>query len=121
MNAFSQVSAPYSSASTRSPKSVEYDALAQITGRIQSQDKKGQRGFKDLVSALHDNKKLWNIFAADVAHTNNPLPADLRARIFYLSEFTNHHTSKVLARQAGIQPLLEINIAVMRGLKGGEY
>ncbi|SFT96306.1 flagellar protein FlaF [Sedimentitalea nanhaiensis] len=77
----------------------------------------GPAGFTSLAEALHDNRKLWNIFAIDVADPGNSLPKDLKARLFYLAEFTNHHTSKVLARQASVEPLLEVNTAIMRGLR----
>jgi flagellar protein FlaF len=44
----------------------------------------------------------------------------LRARIFYLAEFTRAHTRKVLRRTAGPDALVEINLAVMRGLRASE-
>lgn len=121
MNALSQAHRAYSAASapTRTTRGTEYEAIARITKRIRSAEAKGANGFAALAEALSDNRKLWTIFAIDVADKGNPLPADLRARILYLAEFTNHHTSKVLARQASIEPLLEINTAVLRGLRGG--
>jgi flagellar protein FlaF len=72
-----------------------------------------------LAEALYDNRKLWGIFATDVADPGNPLPKDLKARLFYLAEFTNHHTSKVLAREASVEPLIDINTAILRGLRSG--
>lgn len=121
MNALSQAHRAYSAASapTRTTRGTEYEAIARITTRIRSADAKGSAGFAALAEALSDNRKLWTIFAIDVADKGNPLPAELRARILYLAEFTNHHTSKVLARQASIDPLLEINTAILRGLRGG--
>ena len=77
----------------------------------------GSAGFAALTEALHANRKLWKIFAIDVADPGNKLPKDLKARLFYLAEFTSHHTSKVLARQATAEPLLEINTAILRGLR----
>ena len=120
MNAQNLAKHAYSAASapTRTSKGTEYEAVARITHRIQSSDADGTKGFPGLVEALHDNKKLWSIFAADVASENNGLPRELRARIFYLAEFTHHYTSKVMARQAPVGPLVEINTAVMRGLRG---
>ncbi len=121
MNAQSQAQHAYSAASapTRTSRSTEYDAVARITHRLRSEALKGAAGFPDLVKALHDNKKLWNIFAVDVADTDNRLPRDLKAQIFYLAEFTSQHTSKVLARRANVAPLLEINTAILHGLRSG--
>ena len=119
MNALSQAQRAYSavSAPTRTARSTEYEAVARITHQMQSADAKGSAGFAALVEALHANKKLWRIFAIDVADAANPLPKDLKARIFYLAEFTQQHTSKVLARRESVAPLLEINTAILRGLR----
>ena len=121
MNAHSQALRAYSAASapTRTSRNLEYEAVAQITHRLQSADKKGAEGFAQLVEALYDNKKLWGIFAVDVADAANQLPKDLKARLFYLAEFTQQHTTKVLARQATVAPLLEINNSILRGLRSG--
>ncbi len=121
MNAQSQAQRAYSAASapTRTLRGTEYEAVARITHRLRSAQARGADGFEALVHALHDNKKLWSIFAVDVADAGNPLPSELKARLFYLAEFTHHHTSKVLARQASVAPLLEINTAILRGLRTG--
>jgi flagellar protein FlaF len=73
--------------------------------------------FPALASALHENNKLWMAFAVDVANPDNLLPDDLRARIIYLSDFTRQHTQKVLQKRESAVPLIEINAAIMRGLK----
>ena len=57
--------------------------------------------------------------AADVADRANGLPQDLRARIFYLAEFTDQHSSKVLSGKGKADVLVEINAAIMRGLREG--
>lgn len=121
MNALSQAQRAYSAASapTRTARGIEYEAVARITARIRSAHQEGPSGFSALAEALHANRKLWNIFATDVADPGNPLPKDLKARLFYLAEFTSHHTSKVLARKATAEPLLEVNTAILRGLRGG--
>ena len=120
MNALSQARQAYaaSAAPTRSARSVEYETLARITHRMRRAAQQGQVGFADLAAALHDNRRLWGIFAAEVADADNPLPRDLRARLFYLAEFTLHHTPLVLSGEAGIDALLDLNTAVMRGLRG---
>ena len=121
MNALSHARNAYSASATpiRTAGKLEYEAVARITRKLQSAVKLGRPGFGALVEALHDNKKLWTIFAIDVADSNNQLPSELRANLFYLAEFTNQHTSKVLARQATAQPLIEINMSILRGLSKG--
>ena len=58
--------------------------------------------------------------AVDVANKDNELPEALRAQIFYLAEFTQLHSRKVLRREATVAPLVEINSSVMRGLRMSE-
>ena len=106
------------SAAVRTERGTEYAVFSRITHRIKVAAEKGPRAFPALAEALHDNRRLWTILAGDVAGENNKLPADLRARLFYLAEFTFQHTSKVLAGDADPQILVEINTAVMRGLAG---
>ena len=52
-----------------------------------------------------------------MAGAENELPQDLRARIFYLAEFTQAHSRKVLSEGASVDALVEINASVMRGLR----
>lgn len=121
MNAFSMAQRAYAAgaAPTRTPRGTEYEAVARITRRLRTSGQSGRGGFAALAEALHDNNRLWTVFASEAADRANPLPADLKARIFYLAEFVRLHSRKVLAGEAGVDPLLEINTAVMRGLGEG--
>lgn len=101
----------------KTTRDTEYDAFARITSQLKVAATKGRPGFNELAAALHDNRKLWTILAADVASKSNSLPSDLRARIFYLNEFTQKHSTLVLRKEASVRPLLEVNIAIMRGLR----
>ncbi len=123
MNALELAQTAYGTAAapTRTDRGAEYEVIARITRRMKAAADEGRRGFPALAAALHDNLQLWTIFAADVAAPDNRLPADLRARIFYLFEFTQQHTPKVMASGDGADAavLVDINTAVMRGLRGG--
>ena len=111
--AYGQVAAP-----TRTPRGTEYEVIARITHRLKTGALKGKIGFPALAAALNENRTLWSTLAVEVANPKNPLPADLRARIFFLAEFTLTHTSKVLAGTGSVSTLIEINTAIMRGLRG---
>lgn len=106
------------SAPIRTPRGTEYEAFARVTHRIKSAAEKGRAAFPELVAALHANRQLWTMLAADVAEDGNGLPESLRARVFYLAEFTVLHSSKVLRGEAEAEVLIEINTAIMRGLRG---
>ncbi|KIN65915.1 putative flagellar protein FlaF [Sulfitobacter noctilucae] len=103
------------SAPIRSARSIEYDVIARITFRLKRAIESDK--FGDIVEALHENRDLWRALAVDVADPDNQLPKDLRARIFYLAKFTDIHTSKVIRREDNAIALLEINTAILRGLK----
>lgn len=102
---------------TRTPRNLEYDAIARITHRLKLAAQKGKAEFSEFAAALHENRRMWTLFAGSVVDSNNALPDTLRAQLFYLAEFTNHHSTKVLAGKASVRPLLEVNTAVLRGLR----
>ncbi len=106
------------SAPTRTPRTLEYEAFARVTARIKTAAARGKPGFYDLAFALHDNRRLWTTLAADVAEPGNGLPQALRAQLFWLSDFTDQHSAQVLDGKADASVLVEINTAVMRGLRG---
>ena len=118
MNAFSMAKTAYSNsaAPTRTPRGNEYDAFARITHRLKTLSV-DDTNYAAFATALHENTKLWTILAADVSDNDNALPDELRGRIFYLYEFTAQHTRKVLRKEASVDVLVDINTAIMRGLR----
>ncbi len=106
-----------SSVHIRTPRSIEYELLARVTARLKAACTESVP-FARLAEALTENNELWTTLAGDVAESNNGLPAELRAQLFYLFEFTFQHTQKVLKREASAEVLIEINTAVLRGLAG---
>ncbi len=105
-------------APTRSLRSVEYDLLAQVTQRLRVAWANRATDFPALVRAVTDNTQLWSTLASDVALPGNSLPAALRARLFYLYEFSAKHGRAILEEKASVEVLADINMAVMRGLRG---
>ncbi|MEZ5721318.1 MAG: flagellar biosynthesis regulator FlaF [Paracoccaceae bacterium] len=119
MNALQMAKTAYATnkAPIRTPRGIEYEAFARITHRLKAAAERGKPGFPALAQALHLNRRLWSLLAADVAETGNGLPQDLRARIFYLAEFTNAHSRKVMRGEDSVEALIDINTAMMRGLR----
>lgn len=102
----------------RSLRSIEYDLIALVTQRLRAGWTNRETDFPGFVRALTDNQKLWSTLASDVALADNGLPQELRARLFYLYEFTVSHSRAVLESGASAEVLTEVNTAVMRGLRG---
>ena len=104
-------------AAARTPRQVEYQAFAKITQDLKGASDQSEAAFPALVAALHENLRLWTIVAAGVAEDQNGLPMSLRAQLFNLAQFTRTHTSKVLKGEAEPEALIDINTAIMKGLR----
>lgn len=100
----------------RTDRSVEAQLISQITARLRKAAT--EVDFPKLMSALHENRRMWMTMAAGVADQDNALPPQLRAQLFYLAEFTEHHSQLVIRGKADVAALVDINTAVMRGLNG---
>ena len=98
------------------PRDVEYHAFSRVTGKV-TRAVENDAPFPVLAEALHENVALWRALAIDIAGTENGLPDQLRAQIFYLFEFTLAQTPKVLKGTADAAALVEINVAIMNGLR----
>ncbi|MBY0421776.1 MAG: flagellar biosynthesis regulator FlaF [Parvularculaceae bacterium] len=102
--------------SVGSPRAIEYQVFARVTRDLRHAEDSGS--YPRLAEALHSNIELWTVIAADVAGEKNGLPRELRANLFNLCEFTRQHSKKVLRREADVSALIDINTAVMKGLRG---
>lgn len=102
---------------TRTLRGTEYEIFARITHRLKHAASRSKSDFAGLARALYENRRLWTTLASDVASPGNELPEQLRARIFYLNEFTQAHSRKVLAGEASVDVLLDINTSIMKGLR----
>jgi flagellar protein FlaF len=119
VNALDLARTAYASPGTpaRTLRGLEYDLFARVTHRLKSSQARGRNDFALLAQALHENRQLWAALASDVAEPGNALPKTLRAQLFYLYEFTEQHSAKVLEGRASAEVLIDINTAVMRGLR----
>ena len=121
MNSLAHDSGAYGRAQTaaRTPRSIEYEVIARITRRLKAAAATRESDYPGFVAAVSDNLRLWAVLGTDVAASGNELPTPLRARIFYLFEFTEQHSRKLLAGEpVSADILIEINVAVLRGLRG---
>ena len=102
----------------KTPRALEYELLARVTQALTVAWAARKQNYSGLMTALDDNLRLWATLAADVAEPTNGLPAPLRAQIFYLYEFSVQHSRAVRDDTASVEVLIDINTAVMRGLRG---
>ena len=102
---------------TGTPRNVEYQVFSQVTGQL-NQARRADRPFSEMALALHENLRLWTVIAVDVTRPENALPTSLRGQLADLAKFVRNHTQTVLRKEADAGVLIEINTAVMRGLRG---
>lgn len=55
---------------------------------------------------------------SDLAEDGNKLDVKLRANLISLARFVMRHTNAVLSGKASLEPLIDINTMIMRGLRG---
>jgi flagellar protein FlaF len=110
------------SPATHTQRDVEYHAFAHVTGLLaRARDTAHETGgMARLAEAMHENVRLWLTLANDVALDTNPLPVPLRAQIVSLANFARTHSSRVLGGSDGVDPLIDVNMAIMKGLRGEE-
>ena len=102
--------------STGMPRDVEYQVFCRVTGAM-NRAAAEPVDFPALAAALNENLILWRTLALDVKDHDNGLSKQLRAQLFYLFEFTQSHTPKVLRGDADVSALVDINTAIIGGLK----
>lgn len=112
-----------STRTTASPRAVERQLLSKLTTAIVVAQKNRKDDPAAFVRALGKNLEFWTVIATDVASENNQLPVELRSQLFYLFEFTQHYTRKLMSDEGkalDAEPLIEINQNIIRGLQGSE-
>jgi flagellar protein FlaF len=118
MNAYTPTAYAQPSTPIRTARAAEYEVIARITQRLTTAVRHKNTDFPGFISALAENEQLWSTLGADVASKENGLPEALRARLFYLYRFTAEHSRNVRNGTADAGVLVEINTAVLRGLRG---
>lgn len=102
----------------QTPRGLELQVFTRITSRLRAALQQGEPGFPAMVSALHENRTLWDTITIDLAHESNGYPDDLKAKLIYLGEFNRHHTQKILSGESTAEAIIDINTAVINGLRG---
>lgn len=106
----------YRASALRTTRDTEYDAFSRVTQMLR-QSELSESGM-DAVLAVHKNNELWTILASDLASPGNGLADEVKAGLLSLAGCSLRHGHRVLAREASIDLLVDINMAVMRGLRG---
>ncbi len=119
MSALQLAQAAYSNplAATKTDRALEFDVIAATTTKlraVQAED----TSYPQIVSAVDTNRRMWSLIASSVSDSENTYPSDLKAGLFYLFEYTNHVSRRILSGEATVDSLIDINTSILRGLKG---
>ncbi|SFJ42808.1 flagellar biosynthesis regulator FlaF [Jannaschia pohangensis] len=93
--------------------------FAKVTRRLEAAYADDQASATVRVSALHDNRRLWQAAAMACASDDNEMTPQLRASIISLAGFVDRQTSEVLGGSGKPQVLFEINRRIAAGLSNG--
>lgn len=69
-----------------------------------------------LRDALWENQRIWMAFANALSHSDNGLPADLRADLISLAIWVDKQTAGALGGDKTVTPLVELNQNIIAGL-----
>ena len=101
------------------PGRAEALVFAKITRRMRAVFADADGPFSEKVSALHDNRRLWQVVASCCMSDANMMAPELRASLIGLAAFVDRHTSAVLRKKAEPEVLCEINQRIAAGLSAG--
>ena len=111
----------YGSASraTIDPRAAEYDVFCRVTADLRTAAALPE-GFdrqRALIIAAHDNLRLWDFVAYDVASDHNGLPDALKRQLLSLASFMRRVSPQVANGSMAPDDVIAINTSIMTGLK----
>ncbi|WP_410219197.1 flagellar biosynthesis regulator FlaF [Paracoccus sp. (in: a-proteobacteria)] len=106
----------YRSSGLRTARDAEYDVFSQVTRMLRQSGRQADN--RETIQAVHKNTELWSLLAFDLAEPGNALPSQVKAGLISLAGFAVRHGQAVMAGNATTDPLIDINLSVMRGLRG---
>lgn len=78
----------------------------------------GQADHHATIRAIHEKTAFWSLLAFDLTKFGKTLPDQVKAGLISLAGFAVRHGQAVIAGPATPDPLIGINLNVMRGLRG---
>lgn len=116
---------------TESPRQIERRVLNGVTAELDRRAKefdsteKRIEKLQILADGLrHDvwrNQQIWMAFKSDLLNRQNGFDPQLRSSMLSLAVWVENHTQAVLAGAKKIQPLVEVNQSIIKGLEGGTF
>lgn len=106
----------YGNPALRGARDTEYDIFSRVTRMLRQAPLECKN--VATVDAVSKNNELWSLLAADLSHPDNALSDDVKAGLLSLAGYAVRHGNAVLAGNGRTDVLIDINLSVMRGLRG---
>ncbi|MDN5568044.1 MAG: flagellar biosynthesis regulator FlaF [Paracoccus sp. (in: a-proteobacteria)] len=106
----------YKTSGLRTARDAEYDVFSRVTRMMRQAGPKADN--RDTIMAVHKNTELWSLLAIDLADPGNALPDATKAGLLSLASFAIRHGQSVMAGDMATDSLIDINMTIMRGLRG---
>jgi flagellar protein FlaF len=100
---------------TETTRQIEARLLGDVCRELSLCNEEGADRTRRL-EALDWNRRVWMTLTLDCGSPDNPLPPELRARIVSLGIWVHRYTEEVMWQEADMQPLLDVNGALIKGL-----
>jgi len=110
------VKSNFGSQHIRTDRGNEYLAFSRVTQKLQKAIEDSDH--PPMIEAIYANNQLWTALAADLAHPENGLPAETKAGLLSLAIFSLKQGRRVVEERLSAISLVEINLRVMKGLRG---
>src|SRR5438309_406328 len=98
---------------TETPRELERRAFSTVIGKLVDAQKQGGR---PLIEACYLNNQLWGALLRDLAHPDNRLSDELKARLISIALWVQRHTPEAMRDPAAADALISVNRSILEGL-----
>lgn len=114
--ALSQNIEKFGSPHVSTARDEEYLVFSRVTRQLKDASDRNDR--YAMIRAANASNQLWTAMATDLAHPENRLPPETKAGLLSLAFFSLRQGHRILLENASADPLIEVNIRIMKGLRG---
>lgn len=106
----------YGSPVLRGARDTEYHVFSQVTRMLRQAPRDCIS--VETVAAVSKNNELWTLLATDLADPGNGCSDSMKAGLLSLAFFSIRHGQAVLSGLGTTECLIDINMSIMKGLRG---
>lgn len=97
-------------------REAEARLLSLLNRKLTTAEARKSIDFPEFIHALHENDRFWTQVAIDLTSNENRLPDHLKASLISIAGFIISYSAQVRQGLASAQPLVDLNLMIVRGL-----